>query len=310
MSEHGPILVPLDGSELAERAVPVAAELARRAGAELRLLHVHDPIAAEPIHVKGLPVIDDHMRSLRHEHEQAYLDRASQRLAPGARVSVGLLDGPVAVAIIRYAERTHASLIVISSHARGGFERAWLGSETDEMVRLSHVPLLVVRPEPGQLSGSFRRILVPLDGSVAAESILPHAVQIARLEREAELILLEVVQPIAAAAWVPGAPLHATVPAEDLIRPEVGAAQEYLDGVAGRLATSGMRVRARVESAAIVAPAILEIAREEHADLVALATHGRSGIARLMLGSVADKLLRGSHTPILLFMPPASARFM
>src|SRR5688572_17994829 len=104
MSRHGPIVVPLDGSELAERAVPVAAELARRAGAELRLVHVHDPMAAEPIYVKGLPVIDDHMRSLAREHAQAYLDRAPQRLAPAARVTVDLLDGPVVTAIVRYAE--------------------------------------------------------------------------------------------------------------------------------------------------------------------------------------------------------------
>ena len=306
MSRHGPIVVPLDGSDLAERAVPVAAELARRTGAELRLVHVHDPLAAEPISVEGLPVIDDHMRSLGREHEQAYLDRARQRLAPGATVSIALLDGPVAAAIVGYAERNDAALIVVTTHARGGFERAWLGSVTDEMVRVSHVPLLVVRPEPGQVFAPFRRILVPLDGSAAAESILDHAVRLARLEPEAELVLLEIVQPIAPGVWVLGAPFAASLPRENVAsRPDVERAREYLDGVFRRLEASGMRVRARVEVAAIVAPAILEVAREEHADVVALATHGRSGFARLRLGSVADKLLRGSHTPILLFRPSA-----
>lgn len=304
MTLQGPILVPLDGSDLAERAVPVAAELARRAGVELRLVHVHDPMAAEPIHVEGMPIIDDHMRSLRREHEQAYLDRAIQRLAPGARVSVALLDGAVATAIVGHAERVGAALIVLTTHARGGFERAWLGSVTDEMVRLSHVPLLVVRPEPGHVSGAFRRILVPLDGSAAAESILEHAVRLARLEPEAEMVLVEVVQPVASGVWLPGAPLTASLPADDLPSPELESARKYLGGVARRLEASGMRVRARVEIAPIVAPAILEIARGEHADVVALATHGRSGFARLRLGSVADKLIRGSHTPILLFRPP------
>lgn len=303
MSIHGPILVPLDGSDLAERAVPVAAELARRAGVELRLLHVHDPIAAEPIHVAGLPVIDDHMRSLRRDHERAYLD-ASQRLVPGAKVSVALLEGPVAGAIIGHAEREGAGLIVITSHARSGFERAWLGSVTDQMVRLSHVPLLVVRPEPGRVSGPFRRILVPLDGSEAAESILEHAVRLARLEPEAELVLLRVVQPIASAVRMPGAPSTLSPPPEDLAsHTEVESAKEYLDGVVGRLEASGLRVRAKVEIAAVVAPAILDFARGEQADVVALATHGRSGLARLMLGSVADKLIRGGHTPILLLRP-------
>jgi nucleotide-binding universal stress UspA family protein len=305
MTLQGPILVPLDGSELAERAVPVAAELARRAGVELRLLHVYDPMAAEPIYVKGLPVIDDRLRSLGREHEQAYLDRAPQRLAPGARVSVALLDGPVATAIVGYADRSGAALIVITSHARGGFERAWLGSVTDEMVRISHVPLLVVRPEPGQVTGPFRRILVPLDGSATAESILEHAVRLARLEPEAELVLLEIVQPMAPEVLVLGAPFTASLPREHLAsRPEAESARAYLDGVVRRLEASGMRVRARVEIGAIVAPAILEIAHQEQADVVALATHGRSGFARLRLGSVADKLVRGSHTPILLFKPP------
>ena len=305
MTLQGPILVPLDGSELAERAVPVAAQLARASGAELCLLHVHDPMAADPIHIAGLPIIDDHMRSLRRDHEQTYLDRAPQRLAPGARVSVALLDGPVATAIVGHADRIGAALIVITSHARSGFERAWLGSVTDAMVRISHVPLLVVRPEPGHVARPLRRILVPLDGSGAAESILEHAVRLARLEPEAELVLLEVVQPIASAVWVPGAPWTASLPPEDVAsRPEAESAKEYLDGVVRSLEASGMRARPRVESAAIVAPAILEIARVEQADVVALATHGRSGFARLMLGSVADKLLRGSHTPILLFRPP------
>jgi nucleotide-binding universal stress UspA family protein len=304
MTLQGPILVPLDGSELAERAVQVAADLARRTGAELRLIHVHDPMATEPIHIAGMPIIDDHMRSLRRDHEQAYLDRAPQRLAPSGRVLVARLDGPVATAITEYADRSGAALIVITSHARGGFERAWLGSVTDEIVRISHVPLLVVRPEPGHVTGPFRRILVPLDGSAAAESILEHAVWLARLEPEAELVLLTVVQPVASAVWVSGAPLAASLPAENLVsRPEPESAREYLESVARRLEASGMHVRARVEIAAIVAPAILEIARGEQADVVALATHGRSGLARLMLGSVADKLVRGSHTPILLFRP-------
>jgi nucleotide-binding universal stress UspA family protein len=91
---------------------------------------------------------------------------------------------------------------------------------------------------------------------------------------------------------------------EDAAGPEAERARSYLDGVVRRLEAPGLRVRARVEFAVTVAPAILEIARGEQADIVALATHGRSGFARLMLGSVADKLIRGSRTPILVFRPP------
>jgi nucleotide-binding universal stress UspA family protein len=261
-------------------------------------------MAAEPIHVEGMPIIDQHTRSLRREHEQAYLEGAARRLAPGAGVSVVLLDGRVATAIVGHAERSGAGLIVMTTHARGGLERAWLGSVADEMVRVSPVPLLVVRPEPGHVASSFRRILVPLDGSATAEAILGHAVRLARLEPEAELVLLQVVQPVASATWVPGAPLPSSVDAADAAGPHVEHARTYLDEVVRRLEAPGLRIRARVEVAVTAAPAILEVARAEQADAVALATHGRSGLARLMLGSVADKLIRGSRTPILVFKPP------
>jgi nucleotide-binding universal stress UspA family protein len=306
MSPQGPILVPLDGSELAERAVPVAAELARRAGAELLLAHVHAPLTADPIHVEGLPVVDENLRPLRRQHEQAYLDRAGPRLARGANVSVALLDGPVAATLVGHAERSGARLIVMTTHGRGGFERIWLGSVAEEMLRMSRVPLLLVRPEPGQVPIPMRRILAPLDGSVLAEAILEPALRLARLEPEAELILLTVVQPATAVAGMPEHAQSAALPAQDVADRKGERARAYLEGVIRRLEASGVAVRARVQVAASIVPAILEMAREEHADVVALATHGRSGLVRLALGSVADKLVRGSRTPVLLLRPPRS----
>jgi nucleotide-binding universal stress UspA family protein len=301
MSLQGPVLVPLDGSELAERAVPVAVELVRRGGAELRLVHVHTAITAEPIHVEGLPVIDEQMRSLRSQHEQAYLERASRRLAGGVRVSVDLLDGPVATTLAAHAESCRAGLIVMTTHGRGGFERLWMGSVADEIVRVSRVPLLLVRPEPGPGPGPLRRILVPLDGSSLAEGILEHATRLALLA-EGELVLLAVVLLRAPVAWVPDPALAAALPEEDVVG-ERKRAQEYLEGVAVRLAATGVGVRTRVEIGAAVTPAILDVARAEQADAVALATHGRSGLVRLALGSVADKVVRASRTPVLLFRP-------
>ena len=303
MSPQGPFLVPLDGSELAERAVPAAAELARRAGAGLLLVHVHARLTADPIHVEGLPSLDAHLRPLRREHEQAYLDRASRRLARDVDVSVALLDGPVAATLVGHAERSGTRLIVMTTHGRGGFERVWLGSVADEMVRVSRVPLLLVRPEPGLAPVPMRRVLAPLDGSVLAEAILEPALRLARLEPEAELILLTVVQPATSLGWMPDPALAAAPPAQDA-PDQKERARAYLEGVVRRLEASGLPVRARVEVAASIVPAILEIAREEQADVLALATHGRSGLVRLALGSVADKLVRGCRTPVLLFRPP------
>jgi nucleotide-binding universal stress UspA family protein len=303
MSLQGPLLVPLDGSDLSKRAIPVAAGLARRAGAELRLVHVHSPFPADPIHIAGLPILDEHLRPLRREHEQVYLDRAGRALGAGVPVSTALLDGPVAASLGTYAVHGGVGLIVMATHGRSGLERAWLGSVAEDMVRTSSVPLLLIRPEPGHKPGPFRRILVPLDGSAFAEAILEHAVTLGSVEPDAELILLAVVQPVVSAAWMPGPTLAASLPAEEATRHEEDRAREYLERVVARFDTSGLRLRWRVEIASAVAPAILGVARAERVDAMAVTTHGRSGLARLMLGSVADKLVRGSHTPVLVFRP-------
>jgi nucleotide-binding universal stress UspA family protein len=296
----GRILVPLDGSSLAERALPVAAELARLSGASVELVHVHVPISPDPIHVEGLPVIDEHMHSLRRDHERAYLERL--RGGAGATASTALLDGPVAPGLAAHARAVGAWLIVLTTHGRGGLERLWLGSVADEVARVSPVPVLLVRPEPPP-AGRFARVLVPLDGSKTSEAILEHAARLARLGSGAEIVLLQVVQPLVAAVWLPEGAVAAAAPQDDLPGRE-RRARESLDAAARSLA--GLRVRTRVEVAASVAAAILETAQAEGSDLVALATHGRSGLARVALGSVADKVVRASRTPVLLFRPPAA----
>jgi nucleotide-binding universal stress UspA family protein len=296
----GRILVPLDGSALAERALPVAAELSRLAGAPVELVHVHVPISPDPIHVEGLPVIDEHMRSLRRDHERAYLERLREGLGAEASVSTAVVDGPVAPGLAAHARAVGAWLIVLTTHGRGGLERMWLGSVADELARVSPVPILLVRPEPPP-AGRFARILAPLDGSKTSEAILEHAARLARLGSGAEIVLLRVVQPLVAAVWLPEGAVAAAAPQEDLPGRE-RRAREYLDVAARSLA--GLRVRPRVEVAASVAAAILQTAQAEACDLVALATHGRSGLARVALGSVADKVVRASHTPVLLFRPP------
>jgi nucleotide-binding universal stress UspA family protein len=301
MTGQGPMIVPLDGSQLAEQAVPVAAALARAADAELHLVHVHVATSAEPIHVEGLPVVDEHLRPRWREHAQAYLDQARHRLASGDRVSTVLLEGPIAPALASHARARGASLVVLTTHGRGGFQRAWLGSVADDLIRVSPVPLLLLRPEPGPAPGPFRRILVPLDGSPLAESILEHAVRLARLEEAAEIALFSVVPDVLSVGLVPAS--GAAIPAGDLTRAERDRTRAYLEAVAGKLKADGLPVRTRVEVAGNVAGTILEAARDEHADLVALSTHGQSGLRRLALGSIADKLVRGSPTPVLLFRP-------
>lgn len=305
MTVGGSILVPFDGSNLAERAAPVAVEVARRAGAALRLVHVHVPLPAEPIYMEGLPVMDEHMRSVRRTHEQAYMEKALARLPRGVNASMAILDGPVASALADDARASGADLIVMTTHGRGGLERSWLGSVADELIRISPVPLLLVPSGAGPVSGVFRHILVPLDGSALAEAILEHVVRLGRLEPGAEVTLLDVVQPVTSDVWLSYAALAPSETVSVTQRQEQRA-REYLEAIARRLEDIGLRVRSRVVVAANVAAAVLEMAHGEEVDLVALATHGRSGLARLAVGSVADKVIRGSRTPVLLFRPPSA----
>ena len=307
MKAAGPILVPLDGSELAERAVPVAVEIARRAGAELRLVHVHVALPVEPIYVEGLPVVDAELHPQRRRHEQAYLDRAVQQLAGGVGASVMILEGSPAAALAGYARTSGARLVVMTTHGRGGLEHLWLGSVAEELTRLSPVPLLLIRPGASSVPGAFRRVLVPLDGSPLSESILPHASWIARLDPAGEVVLLQVVQPATDAIWVADASVLAAGGTADLVRREEENARRRLDALVERLAAEGVPARGRVVVSANVAKGILDAARKEAAEVVALATHGRSGLVRLALGSIADKVLRGSPVPVLLYRPPEKA---
>ena len=290
---------------MAEQALRVAVALARRRGAALRLVHVHVPNPADPIYVEGLPVIDDHLHPLRRRHELTYLERARDRLAAGVSASVVLLDGSPAATLADHARAMGATLVVMTTHGRRGFERAWLGSVADEMIRTCPVPVLLVSARSGGAAGDFRRIVVPLDGSPLSEGILKHALYLAAPHPSAELVLIDVVQPAPSDTWLKDG-LIASDPAEQIHATRVQEEQHYLDGVARTLTAEGARVQTRVRVGSDVASAILDAARTEEADIVALATHGRSGLTRLALGSVAQKVVREATTPILVFRPSMS----
>jgi nucleotide-binding universal stress UspA family protein len=291
--------VPLDGSPLAERAVPVACALARRWDAPVRLVHVHSALVPEPIYVEGLAVIDEHLRSQRREHERAYMQQ-SRRLVEGTPVEAVILEGRVAPALAAEARRSEAQLVVMTTHGRGGLERLWLGSVADELAHGSPAPLLLLRPEEGAPAPAFHRVLVAVDGSAFADSVLGPATRVA--QPGAQLTLLTVVEPV---AWtLRPTDLGMGVPGQ---AEREGEAARQLERAAEPLRSRGFDVRVRVASADHVAACILDTARDLDADLVAIATHGRSAVARAALGSVADKVVRGAHRPVLLHRPHLEA---
>ncbi len=307
------ILVPLDGSPFAEHALPVALSLARRAGAKLLLVTVTTPLAeayTEGIYISPLE-LEQEMAAQR----RVYLEEVAARLRARADVpvSVSVEHGEVATALCALLDAGEADLAVLATHGRGPLARFWLGSVADELIRRVSRPLLLVRPTGEAVDlerePELGRIVVPLDGTELAEQILGPAVEVAGLIPNSEIILVRAIQPTALAEFKPEAPaagqealsLTREVQAlQDHLRRE---AERYLEEVAGRLRARGLRVVTQVVVEDHPASAILDEAEARHAGMIALETHGRRGLSRLLLGSIADKVVRGAHVPVLVHRP-------
>jgi len=280
MARH--ILVPLDGSAFSEEALPMAESLARAAQATLHVVRIHAPATQAPVSLEGMPVIDPEQDAARWESERAYVrrigDRLSTRALPCVRTAV--LEGPVAEALATYALLNDVDLIVMSTHGRNGLARAWMGSVADALMRDSSAPLLLVRPPAGGSDPTVvretPRILIALDGTRLAEEVIEPALELGRA-LDAEYLLVRVA-------------VKAEAQAE---------AADYLTGIAWWLRDRGLRVETRLLRSERPAEAILEQAAEDRASFVAMATHGRSGLPRLVMGSVAAAVLSGVQVPLL-----------
>lgn len=265
------ILVPLDGSELADRTVRHMHPLFLATKAEALLLRALN-LTATPA-AEGRPLLD-----LISEAEVA-LKHAALRLGQaGVRVSTRVVPGPAAEAIVDTAASAEADLIAMSTHGRTGFERFTIGSVTDKVVRASRAPVLVL-PARAEAPSGFRRILVPFDGS-------PFSLKVAAAVRafarpiDAHVHLVHVLEPLwEGVAWA--------VPERSM--------KEAADGfIAACLPTT---TEIRKGDAAVQ---LLEAASEQRADMIAMATHGRTGPVRWALGSVTEKVLRAANVPMLL----------
>lgn len=288
------ILVPLDGSELAEQVLPYASELARRAGAELLLLTSIQPVG----------IWDATATAINWEREERlardYLEAQKVRLeADGVKIRVQHRHGEAAAGILETAEEEDISLIAISTHGRSGISRWLFGSVADRIVQNSHIPLLMIRPddktEPRTV---FERILVPLDGSEVAASVLPFVEEAAKLFG-ASLVLYHAVPPVSA------------YPGFETVNPQIDGkvltemqdqAKDLLSRAAREIEDRGVHATVAV-SIDLAVDGVLRAAKETGADLIAIGTHGRSGLGRMVLGSVANAVMRRSELPCLLVHP-------
>jgi len=301
------ILVPLDQSALAEQATATAAAIARASKADVGLVLAHEMAPYDG-------VLAASWRDAKTPEETNYVRSLAEELAKGAHVTV---DGCVATGkpvdvICRRVRELDADLIVMTSHGRTGLSRMWLGSVADGVIREASVPVLMLRPKdethhPHTDARLFRRILVPLDGSTTSSAILGAAGDMARASG-GTLVLARVITPIPSLADSQGISMHRVpIVDDDATEQAVDIARAELADAARALERDGLRVEADVVVGERVAHELLEMAKAKSADLIAMTTNGR-GASRLVVGSVADKILRASHLPLLLLHPQAPGR--
>lgn len=306
------ILVPLDGSDFAEHALPLAFALAERTAGEVHL------VTSVPTLPPVVPAQESEgpVRGWFEEERvrgTEYLEKVRSRLekSGGPAVHTRVLAGEPAQTLDERIRRTGVDLTVMTTHGRGPFERMWLGSVADGLIRRAPCPILLWRPDEGVEDGAadlevrprFRRILVPLDGSDASESMMPKAIAMARLF-EARLSLVSVVpEPFPlGSTYIP----HAAH--ENLEHEEAKTeARAYLEEVADAARSEGIETDVEVVGEDDAGSGILGYREEIEADLVAMSTRGRGGVARLVLGSVADKVIRGARVPVFVHRQPEKA---
>jgi nucleotide-binding universal stress UspA family protein len=307
------IVVPLDGSSFAEYALPIARSIARRAGATLQLVHVHVP---QPRYIDGKIIFNEMLDTQRKEQVRTYLDEMIKRLDTDPKFSITstLLDGSreqIAEVLDHYVKSTNSDLIVMTTHGYGALTRFWIGSVADKLIRQTVAPILLMRPQETALDLAreqvFQHILIPLDGSALSEQILEYAVGLGKL-MQANYTLLHALEP-----WIPYG-YRTTEYSIRFRQLRLGKAQTYLDEIAERLrAQSGLgegvspQIQTKISINHYPAVAVLEEVHQHGIDLIAMATHAHGDLTRLLVGSVADKVLRGAIVPVLLHRPRGEA---
>lgn len=297
------VLVPLDGSPLAEEALPVAVRLARGAGAALHLVLVQGPApVAVPFGFGQTPVGDEREIGERLRH---YLVSTAEGLTAkyGLPVTWAVEHGEPAEEIAAIVRAQRVSLVVMTTHGRGGLSRLWLGSVADELLRRVTAPVLLLRPGEHSFMAGSQRIVVGLDGSEQAERTLETAIALGALAPQASFLLALVIEPPQTVVLPMEAPLYAP---PDWPEAQRSRATDYLTGLARRLGERGLEVSTCVRIGPDVASQLADLARESRATVIALATRGARGVERLLLGSVTDKVIRIAEQPVLVVPPLAT----
>jgi nucleotide-binding universal stress UspA family protein len=294
------ILVPLDGSKLAERVLPYVPAVARATGAGVELLRVFNPATltlADP----GIGRYLDQIEAGLREETLEYLNSVRASLASlTTPVSCEAVSGHAASCIIAAADKTEGTLIAMSTHGRSGAGRWLLGSVTEKVLNATASPMLVVRSHgggngPGE--AHLNTVIVPLDGSPLAEQVLPYLTPLAKA-LELKVVLVRVIPPEGLHYGYKDYPVGHS---EDFVFGEETPkrAADYLRRVSDKLREDGLGSVQESVLRGNPAEAIVELAKATPDNLVAMTTHGRSGVGRWVLGSVTDRVVQHSGDPVL-----------
>ncbi len=313
------IIVPLDGSELSSQALPAAGVMARFSGAPITLLRSYEPIPYWQIDTdhgryRGSLAVAEHNRVealLRVEKGQL------EQRGVGVDITLAACEGPAHESIINLAHRYPDALIAISTHGRGGFSRMLMGSVTAKVVRAVSNPTLIVRCNEREcpvVPDHFDNVIVPLEGSDFAENALPYAAELA-LSFGARLTLVRTTPDSeffkVNGEWGSGHGVDAVkyYDPNRLATRLSESAKSYLwhkaDMLSARFPSLDLEAVHALESPS---EKVIGLARQMDNPLVVMASHGRRGIGRALLGSVADRIVRHSSAPTLLVRGPLSTR--
>jgi nucleotide-binding universal stress UspA family protein len=290
------ILVTLDGSKLSENVLPYARSVAKAFDIPIELVHVIDLDASAPQSAAPAEVL-----ASAKEQAAAYLRNVAASALESIAVSSQVRVGKPADVILECAEAAPGAWIAMTTHGRSGIQRWLLGSIAEKVLQASINPLLLVRGAEGRQATPLKRVLVPLDGSPLAETALPYAVELAR-KMDLEIVLARVFgfqTPAFAEGYGPAM--------EKVWEESQREAEEYLEEQARQLRAQGLSRISTAFAGGFAAEKIIDLARSKADTLVAMCTHGRTGVGRWVLGSVTDRVVRHSGDPVLVIRAPGAA---
>jgi nucleotide-binding universal stress UspA family protein len=302
-------MITLDGSELAEKAVPYAVEFAAKLGSEVDIVNVRMP-SENPDKPEYRSYINKITARIEQEIHESYV------LKPGSKVKIGtnIIGGSgvfthAGEQIVDYAAKSNIGLIILATHGRTGIRRWALGSTANKVARAAACPVLLVRAGAASPPAvNLHKILVPLDGSQESEAVLAHILWLAP-KLKSRVVLLNIVEPLFHVYMSPetagyfggGGMIRVPYSAEEM-KPAQDVAETYIKKVNDKLISDGIESSYEVRID-LPAEAIIAAEKETGAGMVIMTAYGRSGPARWEYGSVADKVIHRGTLPLLLIKP-------